>query len=481
MNILLTGSTGYIGKRLLSTLLDDGHKITCAVRSVHKFDRHSVSKEWEHNLNVVECDFCDQSSLSALPSDIDVAYYLIHSMSTVGDNFADNETRSASHFVQFISTTTARQIVYLSGITNDNDGLSSHLSSRRNVETVLRTGKVPVTVLRAAIVIGSGSASFEIIRDLVEKLPIMVAPKWLRTRCQPIAIRNVIQYLVGVINSDQCINQSFDIGGPDVLTYQEMLQQYAQERGLKRVIFQVGVLTPRLSSLWLALVTTTSYPLARRLVDSLKNEVVCADDQITRLITVERITYRKALQMAFDKISHKNVISSWRDSANSSRFDTRTLSNVQVPTFGVSTDIQTTAFTRPISEVIKNIWSLGGHNGWQSARWMWQARGVMDKLVGGVGLGRGRRDDRLITGDAVDFWRVLLADQEKGRLVLYAEMKIPGEAWLEFVINPEGDHHVLTQTATFRPLGLSGRLYWIAMLPFHFFIFRTMINNLVTK
>jgi uncharacterized protein YbjT (DUF2867 family) len=313
MKVLLTGSTGYIGRRLLPVLLDAGHHVTCLVRHRSKFDWQAFNSDKARNIDVIEGDLRKGESLESVPKDIDVAFYLVHSMSSNDSDFQRSENVSATNFVACLNRTKARQIIFLSGIVNDKD-LSQHLSSRKLVEDVLRTGVVPTTVLRAAIIIGSGSASFEIIRDLVEKLPVMVAPRWLQTKCQPIAIRNVLEYLMGVMLKDEALGRSFDIGGTEVLTYKKMLYEYARVRKLNRFILSVPVLTPRLSSMWLALVTSTSYPLARTLVNSMRNEVVCRDNAIKDIVKTKLFSYTEALQLAFDRISHKNIVSSWKDS-----------------------------------------------------------------------------------------------------------------------------------------------------------------------
>jgi hypothetical protein len=336
--------------------------------------------------------------------------------------------------------------------------------------------------LRAAIIIGSGSASFEIIRDLVEKLPVMVAPRWLKTRCQPIAIRNVLEYLIGAMLNKDAIGTTFDIGGTEILTYKEMLYSYARVRKLKRLIISVPVLSPKLSSLWLIFVTSTSFSLAKELVESMRNEVVCVDDSIRSVIPTKLFSYEEALQMAFDKISHKNIVSSWKDSFYAMDARRDMMDNMEVPSQGVLTDKRQVSFTRPAAEVIANLWSIGGKQGWYSGNWLWKIRGFADTMVGGVGLRRGRRSEfDLKTGDALDFWRVLLADRAKGRLILYAEMKLPGEAWLEFTVKTENDTGTLTQTATFRPLGLWGRIYWYSVWPFHGLIFPRMAKAIVGR
>jgi uncharacterized protein YbjT (DUF2867 family) len=401
-------------------------------------------------------------------------------MSSSNLDFTKMEAISAQNFVAFINTTTAKQTIYLSGIVNDAD-LSAHLLSRKNVEDILKSATAPLTVLRAAIIIGSGSASFEIIRDLVEKLPVMVAPKWLKTRCQPIGIRNVIEYLQGVLLKQESFHQTFDIGGTEILTYKQMLYGFAKMRGLKRLIITIPVLTPKLSSLWLVFVTSTTYSLARSLVNSMRNEVICNDTRIQQIVPTKILSYEESLQLAFDKISQKSVISSWKDAISLSTMDKNFLNNVQVPEHGVFTDKRQIEFVRNREEVIENIWRIGGNRGWYFGNWMWRIRGVMDKMVGGVGLRRGRRSETdLKAGDALDFWRVLLADKPNGRLLLYAEMKLPGEAWLEFRVKESEGKKILFQTATYRPLGLWGRLYWYSVLPFHGLIFPKMAEN-ITK
>jgi uncharacterized protein YbjT (DUF2867 family) len=481
MKILLTGATGYIGRRLLPVLVGAGHHVICLVRDQRRFDWEDFSEDFLKQVTIIEVDLSDPSTFASVPTDIDAAYYLVHSMSSSNPNFTEMEATSAANFVSLINTTTAKQIIYLSGIVNDAD-LSDHLLSRKNVEEVLKQANAPLTVLRAAIIIGSGSASFEIIRDLVEKLPVMVAPKWLKTRCQPIGIRNVIEYLQGILLKPESYHQIFDIGGTEILTYKQMLYGFARMRGLKRLIITIPVLTPKLSSLWLVFVTSTTYSLARSLVNSMRNEVICNDTQIQQIVPTKILSYEESLQLAFDKISQKSVISSWKDAISLSSMDKNFLNNVQVPEHGVFTDKRQIEFKRKKEEVIENIWSIGGARGWYFGDWMWRIRGVMDKMVGGVGLRRGRRSETdLKAGDALDFWRVLVADKQNGRLLLYAEMKLPGEAWLEFRVKENEGKKVLFQTATYRPLGLWGRLYWYSVLPFHGLIFPKMAKNIVEQ
>ncbi|MEL1245006.1 SDR family oxidoreductase [Flavobacterium sp. DGU11] len=471
MKILLTGATGYIAQRLLPELLAQGHDVICLVRDARRFD---TGKFGGNNLpKVVEADLLEYDSLAVLPRDIDAAYYLVHSMSASGE-FTELEERAARNFTKAIALTRARQVIYLTGIANDTK-LSAHLASRKHVEDILSAGRVPLTALRAGIIVGSGSASFEIIRDLVEKLPVMVAPKWLDTRCQPVAIRNVVEFLSGVLLNTDTIGRHFDIYGPDILTYRQMLMQFAAERGLKRWIITVPVMTPRLSSYWLYFVTSTSYPLAKNLVDSMKVDVVAVANGLAASLGIRLIPYREAIALAFGKIEQDMVLSTWKDALGTSRQDSL-YSKVQVPEFGVFTDVKT--MKAPDTQRAANrIFAIGGTAGWYYADWLWGFRGFLDKLFGGVGLKRGRRNAASISaGESLDFWRVIYADRKEMRLLLYAEMRLPGEAWLEFTI-VDG---IVTQTATFRPLGLAGRLYWYIVLPFHYFIFNGMIKKIAS-
>ncbi len=476
MKILLTGANGYIGVRLLPILVQEGHEVVCLVRDRR---RMRIDEAVAERVTFYEADLLHADTLQDLPTDIDVAFYLVHSMGKSG-NFEEAEQQVARNFTERIEQTDCQQVIYLSGIVND-DHLSKHLRSRKKVEDVLFSGRVPVTVLRAGIIIGSGGASFEIIRDLVEKLPVMIAPRWLKTKSQPIALRNVLQYLDGVMLREKAYNRVFDIGGPEVLTYKQMLLKFADVRHLPRRIFTVPFLSPRLSSLWLYFVTSTSFDLARSLVDSMKNEVVVQHQGIEEIVPIDTlIPYEEAVERAFQRIEQNEVISSWKDAFNSSRISLNSAESVKVPENGVYNDVRKVPFSKPREQVIENVWSIGGDRGWYYLGFLWEIRGWMDRLVGGVGLRRGRRSPHeLLVGDALDFWRVLVADTEEGRLLLFAEMKLPGEAWLEFrVIDEEGIDYLL-QTATYRPHGLAGRLYWWAVWPFHGFIFPGMAQRII--
>jgi uncharacterized protein YbjT (DUF2867 family) len=471
MKILLTGATGYIGKRLLPVLVENGHQVVCCVRDKNRFNPPKSIRE---KITIIELDLLVPESLEVIPNDIDGAYYLVHSMSA-SSNYQILEEQSALNFKNAINQTRAKHVVYLGGITNTKE-LSKHLNSRKNVEIELDKGKYNFTALRAGIIIGSGSASFEIIRDLVEKLPIMVTPKWLNTKCQPIGISDVISFLSRAILNPETFNQNFDIGGPDILSYKEMLLEFASIRKLNRKIYIVPVMTPRLSSYWLYFVTSTSYKLAIALVNSMKIEVVCRNNDINQILNIEPVTYQNSLKKAFSKIQNNEIVSSWKDAYASSGIESYISDFIQVPTYGCYKDQRKMVF-KDKQICVNNIWSIGGETGWYYGDWLWKIRGFMDKLVGGVGLRRGRTHlDQLNVGDALDFWRVIYANKEEGRLLLFAEMKLPGEAWLEFkVIDNE-----LQQTATFRPLGLMGRLYWFAVLPFHGAIFNGMLKKITS-
>jgi uncharacterized protein YbjT (DUF2867 family) len=471
MKILLTGATGYIAQRLLPGLLDSGHEVVCCVRDNNRFnsDRYKSC-----SLEVIEVDFLKPETLHKIPDDIDAAYYLIHSMSTSTGDFEKMEEISALNFSNRIQQTKTRQVVYLSGIVNE-ETLSKHLSSRKNVEKILGSGSYSLTTLRAGIIIGSGSASFEIIRDLVEKLPVMIAPRWLNTRSQPIAIRNVIDLLSLVLLDERTFNKNYDIGGPDILTYKQMLLRFAKVRGLKRWIGIVPVMTPKLSSYWLYFITSTSYSLAQNLVDSMKIEVICRENNLNDIMGIVPVSYEEAVIEAFEKIEMNKVVSSWKDALTSDTLNNGISKHSTVPVQGCFFDYRKIKISNS-ADSLEKIWSIGGTNGWYYADWLWGIRGFIDKLSGGVGLRRGRKNQTEISpGDALDFWRVLIADKKLKKLLLFAEMKVPGEAWLEFKID---DQQILHQTATFRPLGLWGRVYWYSVLPFHGFIFRGMIRKI---
>lgn len=470
MKILITGITGYIAKRLALQLLDQNHELVCCVRDLNRIPD---ALEEAPNCSFIKVDFLKPEN-SEIPNDIDAAYYLIHSMATSSQNFESLEEQCASNFKALVAKTQCQQVLYLSGIVNA-DTLSKHLKSRLLVEDTLKSEHYSLTTFRAGIIVGSGSASFEIIRDIVEKLPFMITPKWLNTKTQPLAIRDVLSFLSGALGKKELYNNAYDIFGPEILTYKEMLLQFAEVRDLKRYILTLPVLTPKLSSYWLYFVTSTSFKLAAALVDSMKVEVIGKPSAINDIIGITPIDYKTAVDLAFQKTEQNAVISSWKDAVSSGRFKDQLSKYIELPQYGCFTDTRQRSITNE-ALTLEKIWSIGGKNGWYSFNKLWRIRGYLDKLFGGVGLRRGRTHDTdLEAGDPLDFWRVLLADKNEKRLLLFAEMRLPGEAWLEFKIEKDQ----LFQRAVFRPKGVWGRLYWYSVLPFHAFIFSGMINALV--
>lgn len=472
MKVLLSGVTGYVGKRLLVVLIDQGYEIICAVRDRKRLD---VKASILEKIQVLEVDFLNKNSLSILPKDIDAAYYLIHSMAASTKEFYQLESTCAQNFRDYMNEIKVKQVIYLSGLISHQDYVSAHLASRKNVEDILLSGNYKSTVLRAGIIVGSGSASFEIIRDIVEKLPVMITPKWVLTKSQPISIRDIVSYLSKVLFNEECMGHTYDIGGPEVLTYKEMLMQFAEVRGLKRKIITLPIMTPKISSFWLFFITSTSYRLATNLVQSMKYEVICQNSELEKLLSIKPISYRKAIENAFLSIKQNMVTSSWKDSVHDEHLSKKLSEFIEVPAFGCYVN-RKVLHVKNVNAVIENVWSIGGDKGWYYANWLWKTRGYFDRLIGGVGLGRGRKHPTQVhQGEAIDFWRVLYSNKEEKRMLLFAEMKIPGEAWLEFKID---ENNILHQVATFRPKGVLGRAYWGFTMPFHYFIFDGMIRNI---
>lgn len=471
MKVLLTGANGYIGTRLLQLLTEKGHEIIALARVPESV---FVPEKIALQVKVIKGDLLGDFHL---PKEIDAAYYLVHSMSDYLKDFDQKDRKAAERFVEALSKTKAKQLIYLTGLISS-DNLSKHLQSRLEVEKILKKGAVPVTVFRAGIIIGSGSASFEMIRDLTEKLPIMVAPKWITSRCQPLAVRDVLFYLSEGLGFAECIGKTFDIGGPDILTYKEMLYGYAKVRGLHRFIISVPVFTPKLSSYWLILITSTNHFLARTLVDSMKVDAICTEHEINKILPRRCLPYHEAVEKALEKIEENGVLSSWRDAWTTSGRDPKFHDYLKIPEHGAYKFKVNKPFEGNPDKIFKRIYAIGGVKGYYFMDWAWRIRGLIDRLIGGVGLRRGRTHrQELRPGDTIDFWRVLQIDRTHRTLKLYAEMKLPGEAWLEFHVF---DNNV-EQIATFRPKGVFGRFYWWVLYPVHIILFPGMLSKILKK
>lgn len=473
--ILITGANGFVGKRLILHLLNQGHQIyaLCRIKGAKVFSEENP------NLHYIWGDLRNSETLKAIPEDIEAAYYLVHSMSEIVGNLVDAEMEVVEQFLKGVKNTKIKQIIYLGGIINDEKRLSPHLKSRLLVEKALKESGIPFTVLRASIIIGAGSASFEIVRDLCEKLPIMIAPKWVKSQCQPIAISDVLFYLSSVLLNPKCLNKIFDIGGPDVFTFKDLMLRYAKFRNLRRWIIDVPVLTPHLSSYWLVFITSVRYSLCAYLVESMKTSTIVTLNEIQKIIPHLCLTYTEALELAFQKIAQNEVTSSWMDSWEILGNDPNIENYIEVPDEGCLKDERRVVVQDSKAAAIERIWRIGGSTGYYALNWAWHLRGLFDKMIGGVGLNRGRRHpSEILAGDSIDFWRVILADKENGHLILFAGMKVPGEAWLQFKFEQKNHELFLIQTATFRPKGILGRLYWYALVPFHFIIFRKMAKAL---
>ncbi len=472
--IAVTGATGYIGGRLVPRLLDAGYPVRCLVRSKRKLQDRPWS---DHpNLLVEEIDLSDSTALTHALQGASAAYYLVHSMISAGSEYADHDLKLATTFAASAKTAGVSRIIYLGGLGETGAHLSEHLTSRRAVEKALIDSGVPVTSLRAAMIIGSGSASFEILRYLVQRLPVMVTPKWVTTPCQPIAVRNVLNYLTGVLERPETAARVFDIGGPEVLSYREIMNIMAEELHLpRRIIIPLPVLTPLLSSYWIHLVTPLSKDIARPLAEGLKNPVVAREDSITKIIPQELLTVRQAIKAARSKTAEGSVETSW-SMAGPIEGDPDWAGGT------VFQDVREVQIDAPPHAVFQAVSLLGGDHGWYSAKYLWTLRGWMDRLVGGPGIRRGRlHPDRLGYGEALDFWRVVGIERDKS-LLLRAEMKLPGVAVLEFCIEPNGANGCnLKQNAKFQPKGLLGLLYWYSVLPFHHFVFRGMLEGIKTQ
>jgi len=472
--ILVTGATGYVGGRLVERLLQEGYNVRVIVRDPDRL----IGRPWLKRVEVTTGDVLDRNSLSQALSGIDSAYYLVHSM--LGEkNFSNIDKIGAENFGYTAKENNVKRIIYLGGLGNPKRSLSVHLKSRHETGSILSKSGVPVTEFRAAIIVGSGSISFEMIRDLTERLPVMVTPRWVTSRVQPISISNVLDYLVAALKKNKSIGQIIEIGGKDIVTYKDMMIGYAKARRLKRFIITVPVLTPRLSSYWIHFVTPVSKTIAKPLIDGLKNEVIVTNNTAKEIFPeIKPINFSMALKNTLKKLESGHTPTSWRDALSSSLQDGE--KNVALASLeGIIIEKRATVINASESLVYDNFITLGGSRGWLYYNWLWQVRGVVDRIFGGVGLRRGRRNPTdLRIGDALDFWRVVDLKPNKS-LRLFAEMKLPGKAWLQFETKKNNDHQTtLYQTAFFAPRGLAGIAYWYLLYPIHKLIFKGMSEKL---
>ncbi|MBF0278481.1 MAG: SDR family oxidoreductase [SAR324 cluster bacterium] len=475
--ILVTGATGYIGGRLVPKLLAAGYIVKALSRSLPKL----LSRPWSShpNFEPASGDVLNLEDIENAVKNCDIVYYLVHSMVSGQSDFETADRRSAENIVTATKNKGVKRIIYLGGLGLDNPSLSKHLRSRREVAQILEQGSVPVTVFNAAMIIGSGSASFEILRYLVDRLPVMVTPKWVSTPVQPIAVANVLEYLIACLHVEETVGRSFDIGVPEILTYLDLMRIYANAANLpERKIIPVPILTPRLSSYWIHLVTPLPAYIARPLAEGLKNPVICSNDEITRLIPQRLLNCAEAISLALERTLEHHVETHWTDSG---------ILPVEWPQPGdpdwsggtLFEDFRQITVEAPIQNVWEAVAQIGGKKGWYYGNWLWKLRGLVDKLTGGVGLRRGRRDPKnLMLGDAVDFWRVSVVKPPE-HLTLFSEMRLPGKALLEFHLQvQENGTTLLKQHARFFPKGILGPLYWYATSPFHIFIFPGMIRGI---
>lgn len=469
----IAGPTGYIGTRLVPRLVAAGYKVRCLARTPNKLR----DRPWraDPNVDVVHCDLQDRARTSSQLTGCAAAFYLVHAMEQ-GAGYAERDRQTARTFAAASGDANIARIIYLGGLGDSGDDLSAHLASRREVEQILSSGDAQVTALRAAMIIGSGSASFEILRYLTERLPVLLTPQWVRTECQPIAVRNVLHYLVHCLSVGDTAGRVLEIGGPEVTSYEELIQVMAEERGLpRRRIVPVPLLTPRLSALWIHLVTPISARMARPLAEGLRNRVVVSDDSAARLMPQPLLTARDAIRIALEAEARFDVESAW-SAAGPVPGDPDWAGG------DVFSDTRHGAIEASPDRVFDVLLRIGGRQGWFKYNQLWRLRGLLDRLAGGPGTRRGRRHpDTLMWGDVLDFWRVVEVERPR-RLTLRAEMKVPGDAVLDFEIETTGTpgRTMLTQTARFRPRGLAGLLYWYAVLPFHKPVFDGLFNGIAT-
>jgi uncharacterized protein YbjT (DUF2867 family) len=474
--VLVTGATGYIGGRLVPRLLDHGYHVRCLVRDPARLQ----GRPWYAVVEICQGDVLEPGSLLPAMQGVEAAYYLIHSMGG-GPDFHERDMQAARNFGGAAREAGVKRIVYLGGLADENADLSAHLQSRQQTGNALREAGVPVTEFRAAVIVGSGSIAFEMIRYLTERVPVMIAPRWVYTRTQPISIREVLEYLTAALTTPASCGKIIEIGGADVITYGDMMMIYAKLRGLKRWMVPVPVLTPRLSSYWVNLVTPIPAAIARPLIAGLRNENIVREPSARQLFPqIEPVDYRTAVSRALAKLDASEVETAWSDALSTSQGD---IPPVILTTYeGMILEHRQLVVQAPPERVYRIFTGLGGQRGWLYMNWAWWIRGMFDRLIGGVGLRRGRRDaDDLRVGDALDFWRVEALEPGQ-RLLLRAEMIVPGKAWLQFQVKPQQPAGtLLTQTAFFAPKGLSGFLYWYGLYPIHGLIFSGLIRQIARR
>ena len=474
--ILITGATGYIGGRLVPRLLEMGYRVRCLVRDPQRLE----GRPWQTDVEIVPGDVLQADSLDAAMQGVSAAYYLVHSLAG-GADFHQQDLTAARNFSTKAKEAGVERIIFLGGLADTTSGLSEHLLSRQQTGDCLRSAGVPITEFRASVIVGSGSLSFEMIRYLTERVPVMICPQWVYTRTQPIGIREVLDYLSTALLVPESVGRIIEIGGTDVVTYGEMMLTYAQVRGLKRWMLPVPVLTPRLSSYWVNLVTPIPAAIARPLIEGLRNESIVHDFSALRLFPkIQLAGYRTTVERAISRLEASEVETTWNDALSTSQGNVTPVS-LTVREGMIIENRQRVVKALP-AEIYNTFLGIGGKRGWFYLNWAWQIRGFIDQMLGGVGLRRGRRDpDELRVGDALDFWRVEAVTPGK-LLRLRAEMKVPGKAWLQFQVNAHGtDQALLTQTAFFAPKGLFGWLYWYGLYPLHSLIFSGLINQIAKR
>lgn len=470
-NVLVLGASGYVGGRLVPRLIAQGHHVRCLARSPQKL----AGREWSDQVEMFKGDTLDYQSLGPAMRDIDLVYYLVHSMSHGPEDFEDMEKRSAKNVARATIESEVERIIYLGGLGDRDEVQSAHLRSRHAVGDILRESSASVTEFRAAVIIGSGSLSFEMIHHLVNRLPMMICPKWVYSKTQPIAIRDVLAYLLAAVDTEEARDQIIDIGGPEILSYRELMLAVASHLRLNRYLLQVPVLTPTLSSYWINLVTPLGSKTARSLIESVRHDTVCENNKADELFDITPMSIREAIRRAFQREKEAAVESSWTDAETVINHDAVDASHLKSDTRSATADAPAEVSFQIVSEI-------GGKNGWYFGSWLWRVRGFVDQQLGGVGLRRGRRHpSKLAVGDALDFWRVEAFEPNR-LLRLRAEMRVWGEAWLEYRVAPVDSHRSsVTQSATYYPRGLFGRFYWFAIYPFHMYVFAGLHREIIRR